>query len=54
VEGAADGSLYCVLSSEITDEDKKKIKNSKVFSEADKKVLLEHKDEDNPLILILK
>jgi hypothetical protein len=54
VLGMSDESLYCVLYDEITDEDKKKIKNSKVFSEADKKVLLEHKDEDNPVILILK
>ncbi|MDR3245343.1 MAG: hypothetical protein LBT50_02800, partial [Prevotellaceae bacterium] len=50
----ADESLYCVLRSEITDEDKKKIKNSSAFSETDKKILLEHKFDDNPVILVLK
>ncbi|MDR1170353.1 MAG: 6-bladed beta-propeller [Prevotellaceae bacterium] len=54
VTGVADGALYCVLSMEITDSDKEKIKNSSVFSEIDRKKLIEHQDEDNPLILILK
>jgi hypothetical protein len=54
VTGVADGALYCVLSMEITDSDKKKIKNSSVFSEIDRKKLIEHQEEDNPLILILK
>jgi hypothetical protein len=54
VTGVADGTLYCVLSMEITDSDKQKIKNSSVFSEIDRKKLLEHQEEDNPLILILK
>jgi hypothetical protein len=52
--GVADGALYCVLSMEITDSDKKKIKNSSVFSEIDRKKLTDHQDEDNPLIFILK
>jgi hypothetical protein len=52
--GSVNESMYCVLYDEITDKDKKEIKNSKVFSETDKKILLEHKDDDNPLLFILK
>jgi hypothetical protein len=48
-------SFYCILYSEFTEEDKNKIKNSPVFSEADKKKLIEYNPkEDNPLILVLK
>jgi hypothetical protein len=54
VLGVCDESLYCVLYSEITDEDKEKIGKSKAFSDEDKKILLEHKDEDNPLLFVLK
>jgi hypothetical protein len=46
--------LYCVLYSEITDDDKEKIRKSKTFSDADKKTLIEHKFEDNPLLFVLK
>jgi hypothetical protein len=54
VAGVADGTLYCVLSMEITDSDKTKIKNCSVFNEIDRKKLLKHQYDDNPLILILK
>ncbi|MDR1340803.1 MAG: 6-bladed beta-propeller [Prevotellaceae bacterium] len=52
--GTYDESLYCILYSEITDEDKEKIRNSKAFSDEDRKTLLEHSFEDNPLLFVLK
>jgi hypothetical protein len=54
VAGVAGDTLYCVLSMEITDSDKKKIKASSAFNEVDRKKLIEHQDDDNPLILTLK
>jgi hypothetical protein len=54
VLGTCDESLYCVLYSEITDEDREKIKQSKAFSDEDRKLLLEHDFEDNPLLFVLK
>jgi hypothetical protein len=54
VLGVYDESLYCVLYSEITDEDKEKIRKSKAFSNEDKKTIIEHKFDDNPLLFILK
>jgi hypothetical protein len=51
----ANESLYCILYSEFSEEDKNKIKNSPVFSEADRQKLIEYNPkEDNPLILVLK
>ncbi|MDR2027140.1 MAG: hypothetical protein LBQ01_06245, partial [Prevotellaceae bacterium] len=50
----ADESLYCILYSTFSDEDKAKIGNSPVFTEADRKKLVEFQEEDNPLIIFLK
>jgi hypothetical protein len=54
IAGVDNESLYCVLNTEITDEDKDKIRKSKIFSDENKKLFLEHKDEDNPLLIVLK
>jgi hypothetical protein len=54
IAGVDNESLYCVLNTEITNEDKDNIRKSKIFSDENKKILLEHKNEDNPLLFVLK
>jgi hypothetical protein len=49
-----DDSFYCILNSGISENDKKKIEKSTVFSEEDKQKLINNKAEDNPLLFILK
>jgi hypothetical protein len=50
-----DESLYCIIYSDFSEEDKAKIKDSPVFSEEDKQKLISFRaDEDNPLIVVLK
>jgi hypothetical protein len=53
IRGMENQSFYCVLP-EISTEDKEKIKNSSAFSETDKEKLLTQKEDDNPVLLILK
>jgi hypothetical protein len=53
IRGMENQAFYCVLP-DISQEDKEKIKNSSVFSEIDRKKLLAHKEDDNPVLIILK
>jgi hypothetical protein len=53
IRGIKNQAFYCVLP-EISLEDKEKIKNSSVFSEDDKQKLLAYKEDDNPVLVILK
>lgn len=53
IRGMKNQTFYCVLP-EISPDDKEKIKNSSIFSEIDKRKLLAHKEDDNPLLITLK
>jgi hypothetical protein len=54
VAGAPGDELYCVLYSILTAEDKQKIKNNSALSDENKRKFLEHQEEDNPLLFVLK
>jgi hypothetical protein len=53
IRGINNQTFYCVLP-EISPDDKEKIKNSSIFSEIDKQKLLAQKEDDNPVLLLLK
>ena len=46
--------FYCGLYSELSEDDKSKIKNNPIFSDEDKKKLIEYTEYDNPLLIILE